>query len=152
LATSVRPAERALHIALLVQGNTGDEMMIWGGYNGSPVAGGHYLSNTNVWDDVEIANGPSARAGHTAVWLKDVSLAVIWGGFATYDSSFNSGAVLHPQTNLWLDTTPVVLAGRCLHTAVSTGERMVIWGGQSSMTSSPSFFNDGAIFTYKGSP
>ena len=62
------------------------------------------------------------------------SQMIIWGGAyhgvgpAVY---FNTGGRYDPGTNHWTDTsTPSAPSGRELHTAVWTGNEMIIWGGE----------------------
>ena len=59
---------------------TGNEMIIWGGWNGSNYfnTGGRYNPSTNSWTATSTTNAPSARPGHTAVWTG--SEMIVWGG------------------------------------------------------------------------
>jgi len=68
------------------------------------------------WTATSIANAPSARASHTAVWTG--SEMTIWGG----SLNLNTGARYNPSTDSWAATsTTNVPTGRSGHTAVWTG-------------------------------
>lgn len=81
-------------------------------------------------------------AGHTAVWTGTELL--VWGGvtptrvagMASY-AAINRGIRYNPATGVW---TPISLAGapqaRFGHSAVWTGTEMIIWGGQTTNTTS----------------
>ena len=59
-------------------------MIVWGGYYRSGSysydlsSGGRYRPETGTWQSVTTSSGPSARRGHTAVWMGDAM--IIWGG------------------------------------------------------------------------
>src|SRR5438876_439290 len=79
-STTNAPAARVLHTAVW----TGNEMIVWGGNDndGPPPqyfnTGGRYNASTNSWMATTIANVPSARASHSAVWSG--SEMIVWGG------------------------------------------------------------------------
>ena len=54
---------------------------------------------------------------------------IVWGG--TDDSiNFNNGGRYNPTTNAWVATTTAnAPTGRFGHTAVWTGDQMIVWGG-----------------------
>ena len=58
---------------------------------------------------------------------------IIWGGHYTSDQPLNSGGVYNPVTDQWklvsLTHAPEL---RSNHTAVWTGQEMIIWGGGQS--------------------
>ncbi len=86
----------------------------------------------NAWaqNPVSAANAPSTRSGHTAVWASD-SL-VIWGGWPyPYNGMTSTGGALGPSGyGLWIDTASMgAPSPRWFHTAVSTGSKMIVWGG-----------------------
>ncbi len=80
----------------------------------------------DIWTDTSLANAPSARDQHTAVWTG--SEMIIWGG---YDGSYlNTGGRYEPATDSWMATTTInAPSARRVHTAVWTGSEMIIWGG-----------------------
>jgi N-acetylneuraminic acid mutarotase len=114
---------------------TGSEMIVWGGYDQWSgtwfVSGGRYDPIADRWTRVSL--GPSARQGHTAVWTG--SRMIVWGGtfiFASdnYVDYLNTGALYDPSTDSWTPTsTAGAPLGRDGHTAIWTGSRMIVWGG-----------------------
>ncbi len=67
--------------------------------------------------------------GTTAVWTG--TEMIVWGGFDDISESFhNTGGRYDPATDLWHPTGRMNVPGaRGLHSAVWTGNEMVIWGG-----------------------
>jgi len=126
-ATAAPPEARDSHTALW----TGSEMIVWGGRSNNSVlnSGGRYDPATDTWTFTNTAGAPSARANHTAVWTGTVM--VVWGGeTAGFPSRVNTGGRYDPGTNSWSPTsTTNAPDGRSLHTAVSTGTEMIVWGG-----------------------
>lgn len=93
---------------------------------GTPVGG---------WVPTSTANAPYSRTGHSAVWTG--TEMIVWGGTAFIPSgSFgsyvqtNTGGRYDPVADSWTATstlnTPIGAEG---HTAVWTGSKMIIWGG-----------------------
>jgi N-acetylneuraminic acid mutarotase len=133
IATSTvnAPTGRAGHRAVW----TGSEMIVWGGYffDGSYHylnTGGRYNPNTNSWTATSTTNAPDGRSTHTAVWT-DTEM-IVWGGQAGPDLGyyFNTGARYDPSTDSWTPTSTVNAPdGRYRHTAVWTGNEMIVWGG-----------------------
>jgi N-acetylneuraminic acid mutarotase len=107
-------------------------MLIWGGQNASGLLkdGALYDPVSDQWSALTLANAPEARIGATAVWAGDCVL--IWGGEGA-SGPLNSGAqmVKPSSTAAWSSLTsanaPTVRAG---HSAIWTGTKMIIWGGQ----------------------
>src|SRR5262249_7217957 len=55
---------------------------------------------------------------------------IIWGGFASGNTRLNTGGRYTPDTETWRPTTTInVPIGRGGHTAVWTGNEMIIWSG-----------------------
>jgi N-acetylneuraminic acid mutarotase len=113
---------------------TGSKMIIWGGFvpNSSWVKnGGIFDPVTNSWSTMNSSSAaaPSARSYASGVWT-DAGM-IVWGGRLTSDSSWtNTGAIYNPTTDTWSTlTTTNAPAKRALHVAVSTGSKMIIWGG-----------------------
>jgi hypothetical protein len=137
-STTNAPIGRTGHTAVW----TGSEMIIWGGFTGSPGGlntGGRYNPDTDSWTATSTTNAPDARFYHTAVWSG--SEMIVWGGFH-FCCGLNTGGRYSAGTNSWTATTttsaPTV---RYQHTAVWTGGEMIIWGGFASP-----FFNDGGRY------
>jgi len=117
---------------------TGTEMIVWGGTTSSsdPTnaidTGGRYNPSTDTWTPTSVvAATPAARRYHTAVWTG--SRMVVWGGSSggALPSYLNTGAQYDPATDSWVATavTGQTPLAREHHTAVWTGTRMIVWGG-----------------------
>ncbi|MEJ5166305.1 MAG: hypothetical protein WHV67_04685, partial [Thermoanaerobaculia bacterium] len=121
---------------------TGEEMIIWGGYNDENFlqTGAIYNLKTNSWKEITTKNAPSPRVEHCALWTG--SSMIIWGGLD--DLYLNSGGIYDPLKDEWktirLDTsTP---SPRIYNSAVWTGKEMLIWGGEAYRNS----LSDGALY------
>jgi hypothetical protein len=122
-------------------------MIVWGGNdNNGPLGdGGRFEPFTNSWTPLPLAQAPSARDGHTAVWTG--SGMIVWGGRSRL-GELNDGAVYDPVVDDW---TPLVTSGapspRYGHAAVWTGSEMIVWGGRRDHP--PEYgetYNDGARY------
>jgi N-acetylneuraminic acid mutarotase len=114
---------------------TGTEMIIWGGFIVEAFnTGGRYNPAIDHWTSTTLTNAPEVRFGHSAVWTG--SEMIVWGG-SFFDPIFgdqylNTGGRYNPTTNSWLATsTTNAPEGRSAHTAVWTGDEMIVWGGAS---------------------
>lgn len=146
-STGNTPMQRYRHTAVW----TGSEMIIWGGRTRnfsnlfSLDTGGQYNPSTDNWTATSMANTPSARNYHTAVWTGGEM--IVWGGFDAA-SYFNTGGRYDPSTNSWTTTsTTNAPVGRWFHTAVWTGSRMVVWGGSHDDGSNTLYLNNGGMYT-----
>jgi len=122
------PAARLDHTAVW----TGTELLVWGGYNGQVLAnGGRYKPAQNTWLPISTNNAPSARRAHTAVWTGNEM--IIWGGYWRWinlNKFLASGGRYLPGSDQWTEvSTNLAPAGRARHTAVWTGDEMILWGG-----------------------
>jgi N-acetylneuraminic acid mutarotase len=121
---------------------TGTEMMIWGGYSTTsgdlvyPAEGGRYDPLTDTWLPMSTTGVPELRYEHTAIWAGDEM--IVWGGKkfewtagGAATSYFMTGGRYSPATDSWapLSTADAPVA-RFRHTAVWTGELMIVWGGR----------------------
>ena len=127
------PVARVGHTAVW----TGTEMVVWGGSNPAVSnrdqfeTGGRYDPLADTWTPTSTLGAPQGRTAHTAVWTG--SGMVVWGGLTGYFTAYlDTGGRYDPATDAW---TPISTAGaptgRGIHTAVWTGSRMVVWGGDS---------------------
>jgi hypothetical protein len=139
------PERRLFHTAVW----TGSRMLVWGGttsmldgtFQGLDT-GAAYDPETDTWEPITTTGAPSRRYNHTAVWTG--SDLIIYGGslqnqpLAPEGASNDRVTFGHPWTQL--PSTP--LATRESHTAVWTGDEMLIWGGIDGNT----YHDDGARF------
>jgi hypothetical protein len=111
-----------------------DKMLIWGGRGADQAylsSGAAYNPATDTWSATNLTGAPSARFLHSAVWTGSEML--VWGG-TFYNGSawsyYSNGARYSPGANSWsaLPTSGVPSARRD-HSAVWTGNEMIIWGG-----------------------
>ncbi len=130
------PRARAQHTAVW----TGTEMIVFGGYDYTNVfyptwlgTGGRYNPATDTWTPIG-TNVFAAAAGHTAVWTG--TNMIVWGGYTHNGGLFppinyrNTGFSYDPAANTWSFFLPSSgLSGRRFHTAVWSGDEMLIWGG-----------------------
>lgn len=148
LSMSNAPAARVDHTAVW----TGTEMLVWGGYNGQMLgSGGRYNPALNTWSPISTNTAPSARRAHTAVWTGDAM--IVWGGYtsqAKRNTFLDTGGRFDPGTDRWSQTStnrsPEARAG---HTAIWTGNEMVIWGGYfttGSVVRVTTYLNSGARY------
>lgn len=127
--TASAPTARAEHTAVW----TGAEMIVWGGLtdpNTATATGARYNPAANSWSPVATTGAPSARRAHTAVWTGNTM--IVWGGHVPNLGYPGSGASYDPTTNAWapVNTDDAPENGfRGFHTAVWTGEEMIVWGG-----------------------
>ena len=130
LATLNAPAGRSGHTAVW----SGSQMLIWGG---GVAAGGRYDPLAGSWSTMTTSGQPSARSGNSAVWTG--SEMVVWGGYtpvvcgpgACY-TIYSDGGRYNPASDTWtyIPFDSAAPEGRAFHTAVWTGSKMVIWGGE----------------------
>jgi N-acetylneuraminic acid mutarotase len=116
---------------------TGNQMIVWGGTfeDGTGYqyfnTGGKYDPGTDSWISTSITDAPAARVHHTAIWTG--SEMIVWGGdhYPSYPGIyFNTGGKYDPDTDSWTATsTTDAPFERAYHTAVWTGNEMIIWGG-----------------------
>jgi N-acetylneuraminic acid mutarotase len=123
------PEPRTSHTAVW----TGTEMVVWGGTGQDVFAstlntGGRYDPATDNWTATNVADAPSPRDLHTAVWTG--SEMIVWGGTGDF-INFNDGGRYNPGADSWIAMTTVAPYPRFRHTAVWTGTQMIIWGGES---------------------
>lgn len=127
--TAGAPSARSGHTATW----TGSQMIVWGGSAAGlgPVAdGARYTAGASggSWDVMSVAQAPSARERHTAVWTG--TELIVWGGRDSQGLAVATGARYNPSTNSW---SGLSIAGapsaRFDHGAIWTGSEMIVWGG-----------------------
>ncbi len=141
------PRARAFHTAVW----TGTEMIIYGGYDFTNLFAptflnslGRYNPATDTWSTNVVAFG-AGRASATAIWTG--TEMITWGGYSSAGlfspiTYYSSGGRYNPVSNAWISLPASGLSGRNNHTAVWSGNEMLIWGGRG--TSGPT--NTGAIY------
>ncbi len=132
------PAARLLHTAIW----TGTQMIVWGGTPDTAANalnnGGRYDLATDSWpvSSLTTATGshtPSARIEHTAVWSG--TEMIIWGGLDAAGAGLDNGGRYDAASDTWVlsiltnATGSFVPTARHDHTAIWTGNDMIIWGG-----------------------
>jgi N-acetylneuraminic acid mutarotase len=118
---------------------TGNEAIYWGGRSGANFFkdGARYNPQTDSWTPISAVGAPDARSEHTAVWTG--SEMIVWGGRTNANTAVQpgdlsvavaSGGRYDPATDTWM---PLDLSGapvrRYGHSAIWTGNEMIIWGG-----------------------
>jgi N-acetylneuraminic acid mutarotase len=108
---------------------TGNEMIVWGG--GGLATGGRYDPALDSWRATTQTGAPEGRDAHSAVWTG--SEMIVWGGaVGTTQLTYpRVGGRYDPLLDTWQSTsvTGATPPGGWGHSAVWTGEQMIIWGG-----------------------
>gem|GEM_PF-3273452 len=144
-STANAPLGRAAHTSIW----TGREMIVWGGIDATPSdlnTGGKYNPVTDSWTATNLNNAPSPRDSHSAVWAGHEM--IVWGGVCCSPATdFNDGYRYSPGTDSWT-TTSLANAphARDSHTAVWTGEKMIVWGGGYFTGGNYIYLNTGGIY------
>ncbi|MFZ5983648.1 MAG: Kelch repeat-containing protein [Acidobacteriota bacterium] len=120
---------------------TGEEMIVWGGQNAWGVfldSGGMYDPVANRWRALPTGGAcPTPRANATATWTG--SETIIWGGRITNvqgdDTLLADGAKLSSDAATWeaIPQSQGSPSGRYGHSALWTGDSLLIWGGQENV-------------------
>ena len=135
ISTFLGPGKRAWHTAVW----TGTEMIVWGGRyyaaipnDGILNSGARYNPATNSWTRTSAIGAPEKRSKHTAVWTG--TEMIVWGGQQQPSGLFkalSTGGRYNPVTNTWVATSLTNTPPQAYdHTAVWTGQEMIVWGGQ----------------------
>jgi N-acetylneuraminic acid mutarotase len=126
------PEPRWLHAAVW----TGSEMIVWGGVREftHSATGARYDPVADGWSPMSTLDAPSERYSLTAVWSG--TEMIVWGGLFFFASDFqealDTGGRYDPLSDTWSPTSTVgVAAARARHSAVWTGDLMIVWGGHS---------------------
>jgi N-acetylneuraminic acid mutarotase len=99
-----------------------------------PEISGSLGCTDDTWTATTTLNAPDLRANHTAVWTG--SEMIVWGGYNTNNNqvnTLNTGGRYNPATDSWMPTSTInAPTGREFHTALWTGNEMIVWGGYNS--------------------
>jgi hypothetical protein len=148
------PEARHLHTAVW----TGERMVVWGGLTVGPSGyerwqetGALYDPATDTFSPTAVVGAPEGRADHTAVWTG--TEMVVWGGdrretcCATLPTGVATGGKYDPTLDRW---SPMATEGapsaRAGHTAIWTGEDMLVWGGDSTPAEAFGLRGDGGRY------
>ena len=129
-ATSTVGAPTARHNHTAVW--SGNQMIVWGGFDGIfRNTGGRYNPVANSWAATATAGAPTARTEHTAAWTGGEML--VWGGrggTVPTPVPLATGGRYDPAGNAW-SAIPATgaPAARIGHTALWTGDELLVWGG-----------------------
>ncbi|MHC4662163.1 MAG: Kelch repeat-containing protein [Planctomycetota bacterium] len=133
---------------------TGTEIIIWGGWIGEGTqtnTGGIYNIQEDVWRATSTGtNCPSDRVLHTAIWTGD--RMIVWGGYDYQNGAmeyYGDGAAYFLDTDTWtvINNSGDCPSRRCRHSAVWTGDAMIIWGGVvDDFTVNREYMNSGAAY------
>lgn len=105
---------------------TGQEMIVWGGYDGSRLnTGARYNPASDSWQNISTANAPGGCSTPVSAWTGQEM--IVWcGGIITGDK----GGRYNPATDSWTSMSTLnAPAGVNETTAVWTGTEMIVWGG-----------------------
>jgi len=108
-------------------------MIIWGGNNDDTLdAGSIYNPVQNSWRPIQSVNAPTNRYLHSSIWTGKEMM--IWGGIDEVSGlNLNDGKIYDYKMNVWIDISLVAApSSRFAHSAVWTGQSMIIWGGSES--------------------
>lgn len=140
-ATSGAPSARVGHVAVW----TGEKMIVWGGFDSAGLLNDTKLYDpaANTWAAVALPGAPEVRMSAAAVWAGD--RMVVWGGTGENGELSSGGQLVFTNgvPDHWLAMTPTgAPLGRAGHTAVWTGDRVIVWGGQNGGVP----LDDGGVF------
>ncbi len=124
------PAARAGHLAAWCAGR----MLVWGGRNAAGLLndGAVYRPDDNTWADLPASGAPAGRV--EMAWAVAGDRVYLWGGQGAAQLLNDGAALLFNADGLPQEWQPLNLEGapspRRRHTAVWTGARLLVWGGQ----------------------
>jgi hypothetical protein len=123
---------------------TGSKLFIWGSRG---LGGGLYDPDDGTWTPLS-GSAPNAPVAVDTMAVWTGSEVIVWGGLLS-GQYVNSGGRYNPASNTWTaipGSLPNTPAGRASFTAVWTGSKMIVWGGQDSSGS----LSTGGIFDPQG--
>jgi len=114
---------------------TGSEMMVWGG---SSRTGQRYDLSSDTWMYLPLIDLGAEQ---------DERTAAVWSGTDMIVWHRGRGARYAPSTNTWVpNIQPVELSGKADHSAVWTGNEMIVFGGRTDDTGPIEGFNTGGRY------
>ena len=142
IATSGAPSARSDHACVW----TGSRMIVLGGRGstGYLADGALYDPTANQWTALTLSGAPEARHSAAAIWTGN--RLVVWGGEAASGPVNSGGRLLFDASGAPQQWQTVATASapsaRIGHSAVWTGQKMIVWGGRNGN----SYFGDGALY------
>ncbi|MCR4318470.1 MAG: hypothetical protein NUW37_19175 [Planctomycetes bacterium] len=118
--------------------STGSEIIVFGGVRGqrerdATDSGGIYNLESGEWREISHKNSPGRRALHSAVWTGNSM--IVYGGIENQGGDgLKTGGIYYPATTTAGDEWEAIkvdpdMIGRVAHSAVWTGEKMLVFGG-----------------------
>ncbi|HEU5181897.1 MAG TPA: hypothetical protein VFW45_14000, partial [Candidatus Polarisedimenticolia bacterium] len=120
MSTNGAPSPRQSPLAVW----TGSRMVVWGGKDlasNYTATGGQYDPVANTWSATSAVSAPAARADSVGAWAG--ARMVVW------NSLLNAGARYNPALDVWESLAASPLDHRDAVSVVSTGDSMIVWGG-----------------------
>jgi len=121
-----------------------DRVLVWGGQSGDVFfnTGARYDPMSDSWTPMDAGKLIPARRHHTAVWTGNAM--IVWGG--SFSDGYEYMAAGYSFDAISATWQPLSASGeptpRVGHTAVWTGEEMIVWGGDL-----PSLVNSGGRYS-----
>ena len=87
-------------------------------------------ADTGGWSATSMSGAPLARHRHTAIWTGGEM--IVWGGRAFIQGSFagtDTGGRYDPASDSWSPVNTDGISPKEDHTAVWSGNEMIVWGG-----------------------
>jgi N-acetylneuraminic acid mutarotase len=127
---------------------TGDHVIVWGGYyaiNYFLNDGYKYDPLGDTWIPISTVGAPIGRLRHTAIWTGQKM--IVWGGESSGGGgTTDTGGIYDPASDTWTAVSTVgAPSAREEHSAVWTGQEMIVWGGCSTVFCS-GVLGDGARY------
>ncbi len=140
ISTAGAPPSTTKHSAVW----NGTEMLVFGG-SATNFSAGRYNPTSDTWGSITSSGAPSPRFNHSAVWTG--TNMIIWGGTGLSPSNtylaLGNGSRYNPTANSWTGMSSVgAPSPRTQHTAVWTGNRMIIWGGKNFAEGNTNLLNN----------
>ena len=134
----------------------GQHMIVWGGAEYSPevllASGGRYDPSKDSWSAISLDNAPMPARFASTVWTG--TEMIVWGGICnqptqpTCHTDSYEGGRYDPGSDQWTATSlDGVPEARSFHSAVWTGDAMIVWGGIGTWSG---YRNTGGVYRPQG--
>jgi N-acetylneuraminic acid mutarotase len=145
------PAARKYHQCVW----TGSKVVVWGGEDSLNTAlnsGSRYDPVFDSWDPMTTTNAPAGRMSFAAAWAG--GRVVVWGGGDRTSGSYTfpaAGGRYDPEGNTWSAASTLNQPTQRAQPAfVSTGAKLIVWGGYSGATPPFTVYNTGGQYDPAG--